>query len=758
VTPGPPRALQLTRDANPPDLRSVVHGLAPVEAKIHVPAVRPGIVARTALVDRARRGEPVVVISAPAGYGKTTLLSQWAAADERPFAWLTVTEGDNDLTVLVAYLIRALDAVDPLPPETLAAFAAPGADGPTVLLPRLGRTLFERSRPFVLALDDVHLLSDPDSLHALSVLVSHLPEGSQLALATRQDLPLARARLRARRTLMELRAEDLTLSGAEGVAALRDAGFALDAAAAESLVEQTEGWPAGIYLAALAVRDGGDPEQAATRFTGDHRLVAEYFRDELLDALPSDLLEFLTRTSVLEYLDGAACDALLERSASWDVLDGLARSNLFVVPLDATGEQYRYHHLFADLLHQELRRREPELEPELHARASAIFAARDQPSLAIQHARLAGDVEGAVQLVWLNSPVYLGSGRYGTIERWLALFTREEIAEHPALAVASAWCRISTNEWRPIDDLIELASRGDLSLPLPDGLPVGAAVALLEAVACEHGVERMRNAARTASELDTVNSFFTPTALYLEGAALLLLGQSEAARARLQQAVRSTVITPGSASSALAQLALIAISEGSWEEAELIIGRAVDLVDEHRLGQLVPQAVVFAVSAYVKAHAGDTVGARYAAVHARRLLAFLNHFAVWLAIEARIVLARMELLCGELDAARVLAEEAKDLVVRMPDAGVLPERIADVYSAISSGNHAASAMSAAPLTTAELRVLAYLPTHLSFQAMAEDLFVSRNTVKTQAISIYRKLGVSSRGDAVLQAREFGLIE
>ena len=154
------------------------------------------------------------MISAPAGYGKTTLLSQWAVVEDRPFAWLTVTEGDNDLTVLVAYLIRALDGIDPLPPEALAAFAASGADGPTVVLPRLGRILLERSRPFVIALDDVHVLSDPDCLSALGVLVSHLPEGSQLALSTRQDPPLARARLRARRTLMELRAEDLMLDTA----------------------------------------------------------------------------------------------------------------------------------------------------------------------------------------------------------------------------------------------------------------------------------------------------------------------------------------------------------------------------------------------------------------------------------------------------------------------------------------------------------------------------------------------------------------
>jgi LuxR family maltose regulon positive regulatory protein len=148
-----------------------VHALAPTEIKLHVPQPRPGLVARPGLVERVRSGEPVVVISAPAGYGKTTLLAQWAAAEDRPVAWLTVTEGDNDLTVLVAYLIRALDRVDPLPPESLAAFAAAGADGPTVLLPRLGRMLLGRPRPFVLALDDVHLLSDPDSLSALGVLV-----------------------------------------------------------------------------------------------------------------------------------------------------------------------------------------------------------------------------------------------------------------------------------------------------------------------------------------------------------------------------------------------------------------------------------------------------------------------------------------------------------------------------------------------------------------------------------------------------------
>ncbi len=229
-------------------------------------------------------------------------------------------------------------------------------------------------------------------------------------------------------------------------------------------------------------------------------------------------------------------------------------------------------------------------------------------------------------------------------------------------------------------------------------------------------------------------------------------------RAQLEAAVDSAFVVPGTGSGALAQLALLAAGSGSWGEAEHLMERALALVDEHHLREQVPQALVFAVLALVEAHRGDAVAARRASQHSRRLLSLLNHFAVWIAIEARVVLARVELLLGEVEAARVLGHEARDLLYRLPVAGILPERIDELFAAIGSGAQAVSELSAAPLTTAELRVLAYLPTHLSFQAMAEDLYVSRNTVKTQAISIYRKLGVSSRGDAVARARELSLLE
>jgi LuxR family maltose regulon positive regulatory protein len=246
--------------------------------------------------------------------------------------------------------------------------------------------------------------------------------------------------------------------------------------------------------------------------------------------------------------------------------------------------------------------------------------------------------------------------------------------------------------------------------------------------------------------------------MMIEGSGLLLLGEIDEARARLEAAANSAFVLPGSETTSLAQLALIAASRGDWDEANRRMARVRELTEAHPLANQAPQALVLAVTSYLRVHFGDIDGARHAALQSRRLITRLNHLAQWMGIEARIVLSRVELALGDVEAARVLAREARELAARMTDAGVLPERIDTIFTEIASNARADAVLGAAPLTTAELRVLAYLPTHLSFQAMAEDLFVSRNTVKTQAISIYRKLGVQSRGDAVAQARELGLLD
>ena len=396
-----------------------LQALAPFDAKLRVAEVRPGLVARAALVDQLRSGPPVALISGPAGSGKTTLLAQWAAADERPFAWLTVTESDNDLAVLIAYLTRALDSVSPLAPEALSGLTVRGADGTTVLLPRLGRALFDRTEPIVLVLDDVHLLTAPKCQSALGVLVSHLPPGSQLGLASRGELAVPRARLRVQRDLVEIGPAQLALAPDEGAELVRLAGLDLDDDSAASLVERTEGWAAGLYLAALALRDNPAATEAASGFSGDDKVVADYLRHELLAMFPESLVQFLSRTSVLDELSGPLCDAVLDSSGSQATLEELERSNLFVIPLDRTADQFRYHHLFGDLLRAELRHREPELQPVLHARASTWYEQHGDIDATVRHARLGGDIDRAAGLIWRVAPVYLGSGRDLTITRWL---------------------------------------------------------------------------------------------------------------------------------------------------------------------------------------------------------------------------------------------------------------------------------------------------------------------------------------------------
>lgn len=734
-----------------------LRALAPFDAKLRVAEVRPGLVARPALVERLCAGPPVALISGPVGSGKTTLLAQWAAADERPFAWLTVTESDNDLAVLTAYLARALDSVNPLAPETLAGLSVRGADGTTVLLPRLGRALFEGDRPMVLVLDDVHLLTAPKCRSALAVLVAHLPPGSQLGLASRGDLWVPRARLRAQRDLVEIGPEQLALEPEEGAALVRLAGLDLDDESAASLVERTEGWAAGLYLAALALRDHPEPTRAASGFSGDDRVVADYLRHELLAMFPESLVQFLSRTSVLDELSGPLCDAVLESSGSQATLEELERSNLFVVPLDRTGDQFRYHHLFGELLRAELRHREPDLQPLLHGHASHWYEENGDTDGAVRHARLGGDIDRAAALIWRAAPSYLGAGRDLTVGRWLEAFNVDEMAAHPPLALAAAWCCVIAQRNEPIGQWVEMARRGDHQAPLPDGTPLGSAIALLEALMAERGLTSSVEAAALSYALDVDGSPFRSIACSTEGTGLRLLGAPEQARARLEDGVKCSAFIPGAISVCHAELALIAVDEGNWSDAERNVERALELMERNELSERPAQAIVLATSALVLAHRGASADARSAANRTRRLLSMLTFGMPWMGIEARLVLARAELIRGEVEAARMLVTESEELLRRFPDAGTLTDEQVKIAKSI----HAASGevgRGVVPLTSAELRVLRYLPTHLSFQAIAEELFVSRNTVKTQAIAIYRKLSVSSRGDAVSCATELGLLE
>src|SRR5215468_4840361 len=342
-------------------------------SKLLRPLVRADTVHRSLLTDRLARDDvrPIVSVVAPAGYGKTTLLAQWAERGDEAFAWVSVDEKDNDPKVLLTYVAEALNAVEPVGQRVFDALASPGSSVPGSVVPRLGAALSAMISPVVLVLDDVHLLHDSECRAALSVLADHVPAGSRLVLAGRDPPPLRIARLRAEGKILEIGPGDLSLTAAEAAALLRAAEVTLGEDEAAELHRRTEGWPVGLYLAALYIKEGGSLGGAAATFGGDNRFVSEYVESELLARLSEQQRAFLTRTAVLERMCGPLCEAVLELPGFRLALAQLAESYLLLVPLDRRGQWYRYHHLFRDMLLDELERLEPDLILVLRRRAAS---------------------------------------------------------------------------------------------------------------------------------------------------------------------------------------------------------------------------------------------------------------------------------------------------------------------------------------------------------------------------------------------------
>ena len=337
---------------------------------------------------------------APAGYGKTTLLSQWA---ERNGQAVRVGVGRRSGTTTrrscSRYVAEALDAVEPIDERVFDALASPGSSVPGSVVPRLGSAFSSMTSPVVLVLDDVHVLHNSECRAALSVLADHVPGGSRLVLAGRAEPPLRIARLRAEGKILEIGPGDLSLTREEASSLLRNAGVAVGEDDVAELHRRTEGWPAGLYLAALYLREGGPLASAAVSFGGDDRLVSEYMESEFLARISQRQRVFLTRTAVLERMCGPLCDAVLELGGSAATLADLARSNMLLVPLDRRGQWYRYHHLFRDMLLAELQRLEPGLIPVLRRRAAGWCLDNGLPEEALEYSMAAGDVDTAARLV-----------------------------------------------------------------------------------------------------------------------------------------------------------------------------------------------------------------------------------------------------------------------------------------------------------------------------------------------------------------------
>jgi LuxR family transcriptional regulator, maltose regulon positive regulatory protein len=732
--------------------------LALVESKLRPPRARRGIVARTALVEQllASGARPVVCAVAPAGYGKTTLLAQWAERKGHRVGWVSVDQRDNDPAVLLTYLAVALDRIEPIDPDVVRVRAGPGA-WIVGAVTRLAAAVAAMTQPVALVLDHVELLANQQCLDAVAELAMQLPQGSQLLLASRARPPLLSASPRAQGRVLEIGVEDLAMDQQEARALLENAGVELGDAAVNELVRRTEGWPVGLYLAALAINARGPQATARSAFTGNDRFMADYLQSELLGQLPPELVSFLTRTAILEAMCGPLCDAVLDTSGSSHVLATLEDSNLLLVPLDHRGYWYRYHHLFRELLIAELDRREPELLPELHGRAAGWYEANELPDSAIDHAQAAGDADRVARLVWnLALPAY-GAGRAETARRWFGWFEDQGLlGRYPSVAVLGAWLQALLGQPVAAERWADAAEGGSVVGMLPDGSTTQSYQALLRALLCRDGLDRMRADAQAALDQLNPGSQWRATAQLLEGMCYLLAGEVDRADPLLARAVE---IATGAralpaAAIALAERSLVAMHQKDWERATALAGQASAAVRSGGLDGYVASALVHAVAAKVAVHQGEVPRAQEQLARATRLRPLLTYAMPYFAVQTLLELGRAYLALDDAPGARVVLRQAHDILLRRRDLGTLATDVDELRSKVDTGQGEPVGVSS--LTTAELRLVPLLSTHLSFREIGERLYVSRHTVKSQAISVYRKLGVSSRSQAVQRMQELGL--
>ena len=726
------------------------------ESKFHPPAARPGIVIRTALVSRlAAAQSPIITVTAPPGYGKTMLLAQWAELVGPRVAWVSCDDGDNDPVVLLSALAVALDRIEPIDPTIFSALVSSGAD--ITVVPRFVSAIAAMHRPVTLVLDHAEAVTNKQCLNTIAEFALRLPPGWQLAMASRAGVPLPVARLRAQGRIVEISAEDLAMGPEEASSLLEGAGAELGEASIHELLQRTEGWPAGLYIAALAIKAGTRRSEVGFTFTGDDIFMGDYLRSELLDRVSGAVASFLTRTSVLDRMCGSLCDAILDGEGSQRLLERLESRNLLIVPLDRRREWYRYHHLLQELLQAELRRREPDLVQDLHFRAAGWYEANAMPEAAIRHAQAAADYDRVARLVLeLAQPVW-ASGRVETVLRWMEWLRDVTSAEHyGAIAVHGSLIFALLGQPSEAERWAAAAERATPGGILPDGSTMQGTLAYLRAILCRDGVAVMRRDAQIAWDGLSPASPYRATMLYTEGISYLLDGDPARADPILTRAFGDATRAGALPLAALilAERCAVAAERDGWPEIIELAQRAVTIVEDGRLDDYWTSALVYAWATRAALHSGDVSKARFYLGRAARLRPLLTYALPVVSVQALLELARCYLTLADPAGAAAILHQVHDILQQRPDLGVLTKLAGQLQSQL--GKTGAIAVGASSLTAAELRLLPLLSTHLSYREIGERLYVSSHTVKTQAYSAYRKLGASSRSEAVTRVHELGL--
>ncbi len=728
-----------------------------VATKFQPPTVHAHAVPRTELLARLRSGadRKLALVACPAGFGKTTLLAEWrkAAPTTSPIAWLSLDESDNDPVTLWSYAIEALRRVCPGVGDLAVAELVGSASIEDVVLPRLVNEL-DGNAEVTLILDDFHRLSSSEARDSVAWFIDHAPPSFQLVLSTRREPSLSLAALRAHGDLLELRADDLRFTSEEAESFLNARlGLSLAPEDVADLVKRTEGWPAGLYLAALSLRGVDDSHAFVQGFGASNRHVVDFLVDEVLDADDPAMQELMLHSSILERICGSLCDAVQEREGTAAMLEALARSNLFLTPLDDRGEWYRFHHLYAQLLRVQLDRREPGLAPTLHRRAYAWHLDHGTTDEAIHHAIEAAAFAEAAELIEGSWVYYANVCRFASVLAWLQRLPDEVLRSDARLLLVQAWVlSLSAREEeaaRAIAAVEALANLADG--PLPDGFSsIESSVTTLRAVLPWGDVGAQLEYGLRAAELEGPESPWRPVACWAVGMGRYFHGEFDQADRWFEECV---TLAPASeqwlvAGSSLAYRSLIAGEQDRHEDQQRLAEQATELARDRGLEEVdgeVPLALGVSLAAAGKlANALPLI---------EKSLAVLRSWGQPIdLVKALIREASVLRALSDRERAAAAIHEARSILDTCPDPGILRGRLEAL-----EGSTRSPAAEGDELSERELEVLRLLSGSLSEREIARELYLSHNTVHTHTRSIYRKLGVSSRADAVAQARHRGLL-
>ncbi len=737
-----------------------------IQSKLEPPVPRQRV-SRRELLELCVGGPPrkLTLIRAPAGWGKSTLLADWHAfeSETRPFAWVALDEGDNDPVRFWTYLIHALRTLDPSAGVvSLPMLRAPRVSVVDDVLPALCNELAALPHRVVLVLEDYHVVENPEIDEGLSFLLGHLPQTLEVVLTSRSEPALPLARLRARGELAEIDAQHLRFSAEEAGEFLNDLhGLDLDREDVIRLRELTEGWAAGLYLATLTIRGRESAHEFIEAFAGDNRHVVDYLSAEVLAGLPDDTRGFLLHTSVLQRLCAPLCDAVTDRPGSVLTLHELERSNFFLIPLDSKREWYCYHHLFGDLLRRELALAEPKHARTLHRRASAWHREHGSASEAIHHAIEAEDVGDASELILRHWIEARDLARLETLLAWLDGLPPEAVAGDARLCLVRATTLQEVGRIAEADQWLEAAARG-----AADGSLLAGPASVASGVAASQSINQyfrgdvggIAEIARPALELEEAGSDYWRSALLTTfGVSAFLGGEGADAAAILDQAVLSSEAS-GHALALIHALGWCAVVHAAIGDSD----RTRQLLDDteamlERTGLTAYYGMSMAHVARGKLLEGqgrlkeaDEALARGTELARRGDAKFDLSYGL---------LTHAEVMggLGDRRAANGMLREARNAVAACADPGVLPELVARVERKLRLAPSRPTQTYDEDLSERELAVLRLLATDLTQREIGQELYVSFNTVKTHVKSIFRKLDVATRPDAVTRARELRLL-